>query len=124
MSDRKNLSRAELVRLRREQEHEKEMKRALKEITRPIPVVVRAKPKAEKPKRRKPSSQNTRRRFQLVLPHAPSMNVRSFSIPRPRFGWRFVSLMLVVLIGAALYFAFERPELRVNEAQVSWQSDR
>jgi len=118
MSDRKNLSRAELVRLRREQERVKEMKRALKEVTRPIPVVARAKPKVEKPKR-KPPVQNARRRFQIALPHMPRSAIRSFSIPRPRFGWRFVSFILAALLGTAIYFAFERPELRVTEAQVT-----
>jgi len=119
MSDKKNLSRSELVRLRRDQEHTKDMKRALKEITRPVQVTTRANPKAKtaKPKR-KPSVQNTRRRFQIALPHMPSANIRSFSIPRPRFGWRFVSLMLVALLGTLLYFAYNLPELRVNEAQV------
>jgi len=118
MSDKKNISRSELVRLRREQEHAQEMKRALKEITRPVQVVARAKPKAEKPKKRKPSSQNTRRRFQIALPHMSSTDIRSFSIPRPRFGWRFISLILVALLGTAIYFAFNLPELRVTEAQV------
>ncbi len=117
MSDRKNLSRAELVRLRREEEHANEMKRALKEITRPVPAVTRAKPKAKKPRRK--SVRNTRRRFQVVLPHASNMNMRSFSIPRPRFGWRFISLILVAFLGAAIYFAFEHPALRVTEAQVT-----
>jgi hypothetical protein len=117
MSDNKNLSRSELVRLRREQEHAKEMKRALKEITRPVPVVTRAKPKAEKPKR-KPSTQNTRRRFQVAL-HMPRSDIRSFNIPHPRFGWRSVSLILVILLGTIIYLAFERPELRVTEAQLT-----
>ena len=117
MSGNKNLSRSELVRLRREQEHAKEMKRALKEITRPVPVVTRAKPKAERPKR-KPSTPNTRRRFQVAL-HMPRSDIRSFSIPHLRFGWRSVSLILAILLGAIIYLAFERPELRVTEAQLT-----
>ena len=43
----------------------------------------------------------------------------SISIPRPRFGWRLLSFILAAIFGAALYFAFERPELRVTEAQVT-----
>jgi len=117
MSEQKNLSRSELVRLRREQEHAQEMKRALKEITRPVPVTARAQPRAVKPKR-KPAQQNTRRRFQIAL-HMPRSDMRSFSIPRPRFGWRFVSFVLVALLGTAIYFAFNLPELRVTEARVT-----
>jgi len=117
MSDKKNLSRSELVRLRREQEHTKEMKRALKDITRPVQVVTRAKPGTGRPKRK--PVQNARRRFQIALPHMPSTNIRSFNIPRPRVGWRLLSFILVALFGTALYFAYERPELRVTEAQLT-----
>lgn len=114
MSEKKNLSRAELVRLRREQEHAQQMQRAVKEVTRPVPVTTRAK--SAKPTRK--PAQNTRRRFQIAL-HMPRNDMRSFSIPRPRFGWRFVSFILVVLIGTAIYYAFNLPQLRVTEAQVT-----
>jgi hypothetical protein len=119
MSGKTELTRSELVRLRREQENARQMQRAIKEATRPVAVVARAKPRVEKPKRK--PAQNARRRFQIALPHMPSTNIstRSFSIPRPRFGWRFVSFILVALLGTAVYFAFNRPELRVTEAQVS-----
>ena len=115
MSGKKNLSRAGLVRLRREQEHLNEIKRAVKEVTRPVPAAKRSK--QAKPKRK--PAQNTRRRFQIALPHMPSTDFRSFSIPRPRFGWRFVSFILVALIGTAIYYAFNLPQLRVTEAQVT-----
>jgi hypothetical protein len=48
----------------------------------------------------------------------PRTDVRSISIPRPQLGWRILSFVLAALLGAALYFAFERPELRVTEAQL------
>ena len=43
MSEKKDLSRAELVRLRREQEHTKSMNRIAKDATRPVPVSARKK---------------------------------------------------------------------------------
>jgi hypothetical protein len=120
MSRKKDLTRAELVRRRREQEHAKHMERASKVTARPVrKVTPRVKPKAAKSARkstRKPK-QNARRRFNIAL-HMPRTDVRSISIPRPRLGWRILSFVLASVLGAALYFAFERPELRVNEAQL------
>jgi cell division septal protein FtsQ len=115
MSENKELSRSELVRLRREQDHAKRMQRAVKEATRPVPVTTRARPESV-PSKRKPA-RNTRRRFQIALPAARD-NVRSIHIPRPRFGWRFLSFVIVVIVGVALYLAFNMPALRVTEAQV------
>lgn len=120
MSDNKDLTRSELVRLRREKEKANRMERAMKEATRPVPTTTRAKPEAAKPVR-KPAQrpvQNARRRFQIALP-LPRKEFRSFSIPRPRLGWRSLSFLLVVGFGAAIYLAFQRPELRVTEAQVT-----
>ena len=117
MSEKKEVSRAELVRLRREQEHNQSMHRIAKEATRP--VAVRAKKKAAAPKAKvsKPK-ESTRRRFQIALPAAPRVNVRSISVSRPRFGWRSVSFILSAVMGIILYYAFNLPQLRVTEAQV------
>ena len=119
MNDKKELSRAELVRLRREQEHANRMNRIAKEATRPVPVTVRAK-KVATPKSKviKPKQQNTRRRFQIVLPAAPRADVRSISIPRPRVSWRLLSFILTAVFGVAIYYAFNLPQLRVTEAQI------
>ena len=52
MSEKKELTRADLVRLRRESENSQRRERAKKEATRPVPTVTtRAKPAAPKPKR-------------------------------------------------------------------------
>jgi len=123
MSTKKDLSRAELVRLRREQEYLNSMKQIAKEATRPVPVTVRAKKTNTQPKAKvtKPK-QNARRRFQIAIPAAPRINVRnirSISIPRPSFGWRSVSFILSAIFGLALYLAFTLPELRVTVAQVT-----
>jgi cell division septal protein FtsQ len=117
MSNKRDLTRAELVRKRREQEHAKYIERASKVVARPAPrVTTRVKPSNTKPVRK--PKQNARRRFNIAL-HMPRADVRSISIPRPRLGWRLMSFVLVCLLGAGIYFAFERPELRVTEAQLS-----
>ena len=117
MSGKKEHSRAELVRQRREQEKTKRMKRIVKETTPPMPVTTRAKPNAPKKK----PAQNARRRFKIALPsiHVARPNFRSISIPRPRFGWRFVSFILCAILGTAIYYAFNLPQLRAAEAQVT-----
>jgi len=117
MNDKRIQSRAEVVRLRRAQETTKRMQRIVKETTRPVPVVTRAKSNTPK----KNPVQNARRRFHIAIPHFPTArpNFSGFSIPRPRFGWRFVSLMLAAILGTAIYYAFNLPQLRVTEVQVA-----
>ena len=118
MSEKRDLSRAEQVRQRREQEKAKRMERIVRETTRPVPVIKRVTPTTPKKK----PVQNARRRFQIALPSVrPNLrpDFRALSLPRPRFGWRFVSLMLALLFGALLYLAFNLPELRVTAAQVT-----
>lgn len=115
MNNKKYMSRAELVRLRRESEHTRSMERAAREATRPLSAVKpRVKP-APKPKQNK-------RRFNIALA-MPRVNLRAIHLPtiqfpRLRFGGRTASLILVVTLGMAAYFSFTRPELRVSEAQV------
>jgi len=118
MSDKRELSRAEFVRKRREKEHTQHLQRAAKVTARPV-VVTRARRDVTKPIRK--PVHNARRRFQIALPHLPSMprtNIRSFSIPRLRVGWRLFSFVFAAVLGVAIYFAFNRPELRVTEARL------
>ena len=116
MSERKDQSRAELVRLRREQENAKRMQQAMKDATRPIPKAIeRAKKQADKPAQ-KPAQK--KRQFNIAL-HMPRPDLRAIHIPRPRLGWRSASFMLLVILGAAVHLAFTRPELRVTQALVT-----
>lgn len=117
MTEKREPTRAELVRLRREQEHTQHLQRASRVTARPA-VVTRAKKDITKPVRR-PARKHARRRFQIALPHLPRANARAISIPRPHFGWRLLSFLLVALFGTALYLAFNRPELRVTEAKLN-----
>ena len=116
MNEKKETTRSEMVRLRREQEQAKEMQRAAKVATRRVPVTTRARPESAQPKRK--TAQNARRRFQIALPVTRD-NVRSLNIPRPRFGWRFLSFVIVVILGTLLYLAFNLPALQVTQAQVA-----
>ncbi|HAV76115.1 MAG TPA: hypothetical protein DCX53_02050 [Anaerolineae bacterium] len=119
MSEINQLTRAELVRRRREQEHAKHLEYASKIAARPIPTVVsRTKQKTVGPVHKPTRAGNARRRFNIAL-HMPRTDVRSISIPRPRVGWRLFSFVFASLLGAAIYFAFELPELRVTEAKLT-----
>jgi hypothetical protein len=116
MSNKREFSRAELVRIRREKEHTQQLQRASKIVARPMPTVTtRAKQNITRPVRK--PVRNARRRFQIAL-HLPRANIRSISIPRPRLGWRLFSFILAAVLGTAIYFAFNRPELRVTEARL------
>lgn len=118
MSDKREPTRAELVRLRREQENTKRLQRASKVVARVTPSSPTRAAKRDARPARKPARTN-RRRFQIAIPQLPRANARPFDIPRPRLGWRMVSLFLAVFLGVALHLAFNRPELRVTEAQLT-----
>lgn len=115
MNERRELSRAELVRLRREQEHERMMQRAMKEATRPVPSLAERAKKQSKPAR---APKENKRRFQIAL-HMPRPNFRAIRFPRPRIGWRTVSFLLLVILGTAISLAFIRPEFRAAQVQVT-----
>jgi hypothetical protein len=121
MSEKRELTRSELVRLRREQDRAKQMQRAVKEATRPLPKPA-ARAKADAAKKVNTVKQASgKRRFNIAL-YMPRVNLRAIHMPkisRPHFGWRTVSFLFVAILGAAMYFAFNRPELRATEAQVT-----
>jgi POTRA domain, FtsQ-type len=129
MSEKKDLTRSDLVRLRREQDSSKRVERAKKVVTRSAPpVTTRARQENVHSTRRSTRSgsgtsrtgRNSRRRFQIaLLPIAPDAEMRGLSISRPRLGSRLLSFFAVAILGAALYFAFNLPQLRVTAAQVT-----
>jgi hypothetical protein len=121
MSEKKDISRAELVRLRREQDSKTRVARARKESMR-TPVTSRRQETAQ-PRRRTDSASAARtrnaRRFQnALLPVAPDAELRGIRIARPNLGRRLPSFLVVALLATALYFAFNTPQLRVAQAQV------
>ncbi|MGZ9234096.1 MAG: cell division protein FtsQ/DivIB [Anaerolineales bacterium] len=126
MSEKKELTRSDLVRVRREQENTQRMERARKESTRLNPPASRrSRQEITQPRRTSARSSNgrgprsARRRFQnALLPVAPDADLRGISISRPNLGKRLPSFLLVALLGAAIYFAFNLPQLQVGQAQV------
>lgn len=127
MSDKKDLNRSDLVRLRREQDSSKRVARAKKVVTRSAPpVATRGRQENARPARRAAGSGNTstkrssRRRFQIaLLPVAPDAEMRGISLSRPHLGPRLLSFFAVAILGTALYFAFNLPQFRVTAAQVT-----
>ena len=122
MSEKKDNSRAEAVRLRRERDSRTRVERARKESTRSVPVTSRrGEPPASKRRAGAPTqSRSTRRRFQnALLPVAPDAEMRGISIARPNLGRRLPSFLVVALLATAIYFAFNTPQLRVTQAQVA-----
>ncbi len=123
MSEKKETNRSDLVRLRREQDSHKRVERAKKTVTRTAPPVTsRVKQQSTRSKRRTAGSEtrrSTRRRFQVaLLPVAPDTELRGISIARPHLGRRMFSFFVAALLGTALYFAFNLPQLQVTQAQV------
>ena len=119
MSEKKDLTRSDLVRLRRERENAQRRERARKEATRPAPpVTTRAKKAVSKPKRKSGRTSNARRFQVALLPVAPDTDLRGIRVARPRLGPRLFSFFFVALFGTALYLAFNLPQLRAGQAQV------
>jgi hypothetical protein len=119
MRKKKELTHADLIRLRREKENRQRTRRAATEATRPLPPVTR-RARQDVLKSKHNSTQSTRRRFQnALLPVAPDTELRGISISRPQLGKRLPSFIIVALLGTVLYLAFNLPQLRVAEAQVT-----
>lgn len=125
MSEKKDLNRSDLVRLRREKDSSKRVERAKKVIsTRSAPISSRGRQENARSNgrttRSAPNTRSARRRFQVaLLPVAPDAEMRGISIPRPHLGKRLFSFFVAALLGTALYFAFNAPQLRITAAQVS-----
>src|SRR5512147_651736 len=115
MSEKKDLSRSDQVRQRRESNTVKRVQRARKDATRPVPVTSRARQAVAAPKRK--PAQNARRRYQVALTSAS--DARPISIPRPQLGIRLLSFLVVLLLGAAIYFVYTLPTFRVTQARVT-----
>ncbi len=116
MSEKKDQSRSDQVRQRRESNTVKRVQRARKDATRPAPPVTSRTRQAVAAPKRKPA-QNVRRRYQVALTSAS--DARPISIPRPQLGIRLLSFLVVALIAAAIYFVYTLPTFRVTQARVT-----
>ncbi len=126
MSEKKDLSRSDHVRLRRESRY--------RQSGCSVPARMRRVPRRRSPRatrqavaapKRKPA-QNARRRFQVALIALPCrMPTRRISIPRPRLGMRLLSFLVVAAARRCTLFCCSPcPTFRVTQAQVTGnQSD-
>ncbi len=116
MSEKRELTRAEVVRLRRQQQTQKRETRSYELATRPLPpITARANTPYIAPRR----TANTHRRLQASI-SMPGVHVQMPTIAMPRLenGWRLLSLFLTIAMGVAIYLAWTLPTFRVVSAQV------
>jgi cell division protein FtsQ len=80
------------------------------------PVMVRSSMASQAPAARKRSK--ARRRYDVAL-GVPGAEIRLPALPQVRVGWRLISLVLVALLGAALYQLWNSPKYQVGSLKVS-----
>ena len=115
MSEKRELTRAEQVRLRRRQQIQKRpVQSTTQRVARPLPAVTSRSFVA--PKR----TANTRRRFQAAF-SMPGIHVKMPSVALPRFevGWRLASFFISLLLGVMIYLAWTLPMFQVSVATVT-----
>ncbi len=117
MSDKRELSRAEVARNRRAQRAVKEMAQTKKQATRPIvSVTSRTRPA---PVSSRPILVKKPRRFNIAL-GLPEFHLHKpkFAMPRFRANLRFASILISLFLGVAIYLAFTLPYFYVPAATV------
>lgn len=119
MSDKRELSRADLARQRRAQRTVKELEQTTKRALKPIsPVTSRAVPTRPiiKPKRVKDSRS---RRFNAAL-GMPGIHLHRPNIAamRLRGSWRFASFLIAIVLSAVIYLVLTLPYFHVPNATV------
>jgi cell division protein FtsQ len=80
------------------------------------PVMVRSNLAAQAPAARKRGK--TRRRYDVAL-GVPGAEMRLPALPQVRVGWRLISLVMVALLGAALYHLWNSPKYQVGSVKVT-----
>jgi hypothetical protein len=113
------LSRAELVRRRRRQQTQKRVAESSALATRPLAPITSRKARFQPTPKRAPAARNPRR-YQAAL-SMPGIEVQmpSISFTGPAVKWRLFSFSLAVVLSAAIYLAWTRPEFLVSKPQVS-----
>ena len=114
MSEKRELSRAERIRMRRRENSQKRQTQSTMRATRPLPMVTSRNAAPAKPMAK------PRRRFQAAI-SMPGIQVRMPSIAMPNFevGWRWFSFFISLLLAAAIYLAWTLPTFRVVAANVT-----
>ena len=119
MREKREHTRADLVRIRRERESAQQIKRAAIEAARALsPSTPLVNQDIVRTRRKPAKSGRGRRRYQVAVP-LPDTDFRTIRMPRLRLGWRALSFAFAASLGLLIYLAFQRPELRVMEAEVT-----
>lgn len=108
MSDRSELTRAEIARKRRAQRAARAVEQTTKRATKPVVTVTsRARPT---PMTSTPRLVAKPRRFNIAL-GLPEFHIHKpqFAMPRVRANWRFASILFSLLLVVVLYLAFTLP---------------
>jgi len=117
MSEKRELTRAEIARRRRAQRAVKEMEQTKKHATRPVvPVTTRTRPA---PVSSRPLLVAKPRRFNIAL-GLPEFHLDKpkLVMPRMRANLRFASIIISLLLGVVIYLAFSLPYFYVPTATV------
>ena len=119
MSEKRSSNRAKLVRLRRQQQSQQRIVKSSQLVTRPLPVIT-SRENAGDAAPQTINRSKTRRRYQAAF-SMPGIQIHMPAITMPRFevGWRLLSFLISLLLGAALYLAWTLPMFRVTVAQVT-----
>lgn len=117
MSDKRNLTRAELVRRRRAERANREFEQITTQAIKPVVKVTSRTPTI--PLSAVPQRQQKRRRFNVVF-GVPDIHLHrpKFSIPRFHANWRLTSFLFALLLGIGVYLALTLPYFYVPGATV------
>jgi hypothetical protein len=118
MSNKQDLSRAEMVRTRLREQAKKRPVLNSAVTTRTLPPII-SRADMTYVTQQNANSQSTKRRFQAVF-SIPGFAVHmpAVSLPRVEFISRLLSFFLCLLLGTALYLAFNLPMFQVTKAQI------
>lgn len=119
MSERRELTRAEMVRMRRRQRVQRRVMQSAELVGRPLPPIT-SREAASHIALKRTAIPSTRRRFQASI-SMPGVQVHmpAITMPHVTVSWRWASLLLTLLLGATLYLAWTEPLFRVVAANVS-----
>lgn len=119
MSEKRELSRAELVRQRRAQRVAKEMQQTTQRALKPIVPVASRNNVPTRPISNKPLKKVNTRRFNVAF-GLPEIKLQrpSITMSRIRGNWRVASLLIALVLGLAIYFALTLPYFHVPNATV------
>lgn len=118
MSNKRELTRAEMVRARRAQQTAKEIHQTVQRSVKPtMPVSSRVGTSYVQAKHKRVEEPKRRFNVALGLPNI-TLHKPAIHFSRPALNWRTTSVVLVLVFGALLYFAWTLPYFHVPVATV------